>query len=510
MRINIIILLSIFIYIQPQTDLYIYSKTYESPGETSINSQSENEDFRKCSCDLFPDYCDHRCCCDIKCISRIKYWKDNNLCLNVDNNKLSNHYCYGRHGLSHEKNDSFTWNLNNSPLLHSDQIFKLFCVRHDRTKNKIDEKYKEDDANKIDYSEIYNLIKENSYLGFLEKQIETTDTSGKSGQYSFGEKITIKINNQCVYKMTPYGIKLKESIFRFSYPTEGFFIIDDCRTNAVYTNRILEISLSSENQLKQLIIKISRDGRSTVLLQLEGRNINKCHISIIWSDTINNNENSAIQKIDIISGRSGYLVGKNVLFRVQDENQQYIIYNNGYFIYGADENGVCMTRAEEESVVNIQSIKFKQNSIYSCRHLIEDCRDFEDLLIFKSAENFETITIGKFGNSFDNLDDWLEKIDIPKKFEDLQNEDLDIYDNYCSFPTKIYLEILVSKFLTKGQPQEMIIGARIRYSMEEIEINKNHTISFITKYVVVSEELFENQGKQTSLYPITSPNFRKP
>ena len=72
MRINIIILLSIFIYIQPQTDLYIYSKTYESPGETSINSQSENEDFRKCSCDLFPDYCDHRCCCDIKCISKIK------------------------------------------------------------------------------------------------------------------------------------------------------------------------------------------------------------------------------------------------------------------------------------------------------------------------------------------------------------------------------------------------------------------------------------------------------
>ena len=310
--------------------------------------------------------------------------------------------------------------------------------------------------------------------------------------------------------MTPYGIKLKESIFRFSYPTEGFFIIDDCRTDAVYTNRILEISLSSENQLKQLIIKISRDGRSTVLLQLEGRNINKCHISIIWSDTINNNDNSAIQKIDIISGRSGYLVGKNVLFRVQDENQQYIIYNIGFFIYGADENGVCMTRAEEESVVNIQSIKFKQNSIYSCRHLIEDCRDFEDLLIFKSAENFETITIGKFGNSFDNLDDWLEKIDIPKTFEDLQNEDLDIYDNYCSFPTKIYLEILVTKFLTKGQPQEMIIGARIRYSMEEIEINKEHKISFITKYVVVSEELFENRDKQTSLYPITHPNIRKP
>jgi hypothetical protein len=166
--------------------------------------------------------------------------------------------------------------------------------------------------------------------------------------------------------------------------------------------------------------------------------------------------------------------------------------------------------SEEDSVVNIQSIKFKQNSIYSCRHLIEDCRDFEDLLIFKSAENFETITIGKFGNSFDNLDDWLEKIDIPKTFEDLQNEDLDIYDNYCSFPTKIYLEILVTKFLTKGQPQEMIIGARIRYSMEEIEINKEHKISFITKYVVVSEELFENRDKQTSLYPITHPNIRKP
>ena len=502
MRINIILFLSFFIYLQPQTNLYDYSSTYELSGETSINSQSEIEDFRKCSCDLFPDFCDHRCCCDIKCISQIKDWKDNNLCLNVDNNKLSNHYCYGRHGLSHEKNDSFTWNLNNSPLLHSDQIFKLFCVRHDRTKNKIDEKYKEDDANKIDDSEIYNLIKENSYLGFLDQQTQASDRSDENERYSFGEKLTIKINNQCVYKMDPYGKGLKEAIFRFSYPTEGFFIIRDCNPNSANNNRI-----------KQLILKISENKNTPyqILLQLEDENIQKkTHISIIWSDTINSEENKSDPKVDIISGRSGYLVGKNVLFRDQDENQQYIIYNIGYFIYGANEKGECMKLTEEESVVNIQSIKFKQNSIYSCRYLIEDCRDFEDLLIFKSAENFETITIGKFGNSFDNLDDWLEKIDIPKTFEDLQNEDLDIYDNYCSFPTKIYLEILVSKFLTKGQPQEMIIGAKLKYSWERIVISREYKISFITKYVVVSEELFENQGKQTSLYPITSPNFRKP
>ena len=496
MRINIIILLSIFIYIQPQTDLYIYSKTYESPGETSINSQSENEDFRKCSCDLFPNYCDHRCCCDIKCISRIKYWKDNNLCLNVDNNKLSNHYCYGRHGLSHEKNDSFTWNLKNSPLLHSDQIFKLFCVRHDRTKNKIDEQYKEDDN--INSESLYQIVTENSYFNNI---VNTQRDEIKTSNLKLGDKIKIIINNKfCVYKVSPYGIRLKEAIFRFSYPTEGYFILseDNCKIDDK-----LNVNINTNNNevtnLKQLIIQINNNASPRILLELKSENIQKCHISIIWS--LENHETDIIN-----SGNPGYLIGKNVLI-VNEDN----IYNIGYFIYGADENGNCMDEnSEEDSVVNIQSIKFKQNSIYSCKYLIQDCSiDYQNTLkIFQSANHIKDILIGKFGNSDRNNEE--EWINVTPD-DDLPNEeDLYIIDNECLFPTKIYLEILVTKFLTKGQPQEMIIGAKLKYSWERIVISREYKISFITKYVVVSEELFENQGKQTSLYPITSPNFRKP
>ena len=80
----------------------------------------------------------------------------------------------------------------------------------------------------------------------------------------------------------------------------------------------------------------------------------------------------------------------------------------------------------------------------------------------------------------------------------------------CNFPTKIYLEILVTKFLTKGQPQEMIIGAKLRYSTDLIDLNKDYKISFITKFIVFSEDLFENSDKQTSLYPITDDNILKP
>ena len=56
----------------------------------------------------------------------------------------------------------------------------------------------------------------------------------------------------------------------------------------------------------------------------------------------------------------------------------------------------------------------------------------------------------------------------------------------------------------------MIIGAKLRYSTDLIDLNKDYKISFITKFIVFSEDLFENSDKQTSLYPITDDNILKP
>ena len=499
MRIYLILFFNIFIYSQNQ-ELYSYDSTYQIT--EVINDESVNEyDIGKCTCDLFPNYCDHRCCCDSDCSEdNIISWEKNNLCLNVDDNKLSNYSCFGRHGLSKEKKDSFTWNKINSPLLYSDQIFKLICVRHDRRKKKIYKKYNPSSSNLDDY---YNLIIKNSYFNTLDNK------NNQDGNTLSTIKLRINID-ACIYKMSPYGIILKEASFIVSKPIEGYFIIGDCPKNDSEKRRNVTITnINNVTRLKQLIIKINHnnDNDPQILLQLEsGNTIRKCHISIIWwssegSEERNIQTNTITRKIK--SGNPGYLIGKNVLF-ITNEN---IIYNNGYFIYGADENGKCLYNSDEDTVINIQSIKFKQNSIYSCTTTIEDCTDFENLLIFQSAQNFEkkNLTIGMFGDSF-NENEIIVIISDGFSIDQVYSS----FPGKCNFPTKIYLEILVTKFLTKGQPQEMIIGAKLRYSTDLIDLNKDYKISFITKFIVFSEDLFENSDKQTSLYPITDDNILKP
>ena len=502
MRIYLILFFNIFIYSQAQETqaqvLFNYDSTYEITEEINIESGNVvNEyDIGQCTCDLFPNYCDYRCCCDSECKEEdINSWKENNLCLDVDYNKLSNYSCFGRYGLRKKKKDSFAWNKLNSPLLYSDQIFKLICVRHDRTNKKIYEKYDES-SSKLDDN--YNFIIKNSYFNTLTDNNNNQDNQEKI-------KLTLETKDKkrlCIYKMSPYGTKLKRVSFIVSYPIEGYFILDECVSEEEEDISVELTDNDNVGQLKQLIIKIdpsNNDYKTKIILQLGSWNqMRKCHISIIWSSFDDSEErtNSIIK-----SGNPGYLIGKNVLFIINEDT----IYNNGYFIYGADENGNCLDNSEEDNVVNIQSIKFKQNSIYSCTKYIEDCTDFENLLIFQSAQNFGGLKIGKYGDSEKN-----EIIDIISDKLPSENELYSSFPNKCNFPTKIYLEILVTKFLTKGQPQELIIGAKLRYSTDLIELNQYYKISFITKFVVFSEDLFENSDKQTSLYPITDDNILKP
>ena len=500
MRIYLVLFLKIFIHSANAAfeKLYLYNGTYfDNLNNINIDDYLPKDnnlyiDYGPCTCDLLTDYCDYRCCCDLKCIPYIKKWEENNLCLNIDYNKLSNYSCHGRHGLKNEKKDSFEWNTINSPLLYTDQISKLMCVRHDRTRNKIEEYYKNNDD--IDLN-LLDFIKQSSYY-----------QNGNQNENQNENLFRLAIQNKPVYNIGPYGKKLKKAEFEVLKPIEGFFIISNESATGEEINIVLE--RGDYNYLKKIIIKIDPNNINNNIILLElisDTEVKKTHITILYnSNKLNENNEQEM----IVSGNPGYLVGKNVLFSFE-ENNEAKLYNNGFFIYGAKEDGSCMLKYDDDNVVNIQSIKFKQNSIYSCKYYITDCYDFELLKIFESAENFEGKRIGKYGNSKIKTDNIYEEwINVDYKNLDI-NPFLNIAEK-CNFPTKIYLEILVTKFLTKGQPQEMIVGAKIYYSTEEIDLNEFHKISFITKFVVISEELFENSDKQSSLYPITNDEIKKP
>ena len=494
MRIYLVLFLKIFIHFEIAAfeRLYLYTGTYfDNLNNINIDDYLPKDnnlyiDYGPCTCDLLTDYCDYRCCCDLKCIPYIKKWEENNLCLNIDYNKLSNYSCHGRHGLKNEKKDSFEWNTINSPLLYTDQISKLMCVRHDRTRNKIEEYYKNND----DITSEIEFIKSNSYF----------DSDGNQNE----NNIIIKINEDSfLYNIGPYGKKTKIAKFEKYKYIEGYFIIDNKNDEIIKKEeQIINVNVNNKEKLKQLkklIITINENNEGSILLQLDSKKeVKKSHVTILY----NSNENNMI-----LSGNPGYLVSKNVLFAFKEDGTNKI-YNNGYFIYGANEDGSCMNIQEndEDKVINIQSIKFKQNSIYSCKCEYNDCFDYTNLLIFQSAESFKNLLIGKYGNSI-NDDEWLNI-----ESEDIPSESSNIPDHF-NFTNKIYLEILVTKFLTKGQPQEMIVGAKLHYSTEIIDGNNHldkYKISFITKFVVISEELFENSDKQSSLYPITNDEIKKP
>ena len=476
---------------------------------------SNRIDMGPCTCMLYEDHCNYRCCCDTNCPEeKRKIWKENNLCLNKNTYHLSDYTC---HSVKHEKNDSYNWNKYNSPFLFKDQISKLICVRYDRVKNKIGEYYiiPENSALNNHLQDSYNYIKENSYLKYLESsRLRTLQNLNKN--YSYNEKIFFRIYygtyNYSIHKLSSYGISLTEHSFPFLIPAEGYFQLKE---NVTEKSNAINYTINCQSEyksIKQLTINITYktesdnkysiiDNNYKVVAICSPNNINKTFISINWS---NNDSDIVNLQNKIISGNPGYLVGKNVLFLFKDSE----IYTNGLSIYGADESNNCIvvdSNFNETNIINYQTIKFKVNSIYSCKiRDLSEC-DINEYLIFKSIEeNFKGTKIGKFGNSYDSESDW-----IPIQYESFEQENL---MDFCNIPKKIFLEILVTKFSTKGKPQEMIVGAKIKYSNDFIK--KESTvpveIQFITKFITISEELFNKEDKLTSLYSITDSSIAEP
>ena len=476
---------------------------------------SNRIDMGPCTCMLYEDHCNYRCCCDTNCPEeKRKIWKENNLCLNKNTYHLSDYTC---HSVKHEKNDSYNWNKYNSPFLFKDQISKLICVRYDRVKNKIGEYYiiPENSALNNHLQDSYNYIKENSYLKYLESsRLRTLQNLNKN--YSYNEKIFFRIYygtyNYSIHKLSSYGISLTEHSFPFLIPAEGYFQLKE---NVTEKSNAINYTINCQSEyksIKQLTINITYktesdnkysiiDNNYKVVAICSPNNINKTFISINWS---NNDSDIVNLQNKIISGNPGYLVGKNVLFLFKDSE----IYTNGLSIYGADESNNCIvvdSNFNETNIINYQTIKFKVNSIYSCKiRDLSEC-DINEYLIFKSIEeNFKGTKIGKFGNSYDSDTDW-----IPIQYESFEQENL---MDFCNIPKKIFLEILVTKFSTKGKPQEMIVGAKIKYSNDFIKKEPivPVEIQFITKFITISEELFNKEDKLTSLYSITDSSIEEP
>ena len=525
MKIQIIL---IFLFSLLKIIITDYGKTYtiqlnddeadEHDFTKETSPVSNRIDMGPCTCMLYEDHCNYRCCCDTNCPEeKRKIWKENNLCLNKNTYHLSDYTC---HSVKHEKNDSYNWNKYNSPFLFKDQISKLICVRYDRVKNKIGEYYIIPENSALNYhlQDSYNYIKENSYLKYLENQrLRTLQNSENSERtFSYNQKIFFRIyngtHNLSIHKLSSYGISLTEHSFPFLIPAEGYFKLNESVTEKINVINYTINCPSEHKYIKQLTINITYKTEPNNTYSIIDNNYkvdpicspnktNKSFISINWS---NNDSDIVNLQNNIISGNPGYLVGKNVLFLFNDSE----IYTNGLSIYGADDiSNDCLKSSEinEKDITNYQPIKFKVNSIYSCKiRDLSEC-DINEYLIFKSIEeNFKGTKIGKFGNSYDSDTDW-----IPIQYENFEQENL---MDFCNIPKKIFLEILVTKFSTKGKPQEMIVGAKIKYSNDFIK--KEHTfpveIQFITKFITISEELFNKEDKLTSLYSITDPSIKEP
>ena len=87
--------------------------------------------------------------------------------------------------------------------------------------------------------------------------------------------IKLKINEKkFIYKIRPYGIKLKEASFIISNTIVGYFIIADCPNDSEERISVITTNIDNIEQLKQLIIKINlnNDYDSQILLQLEEYN----------------------------------------------------------------------------------------------------------------------------------------------------------------------------------------------------------------------------------------------
>ena len=80
MRIYLVLFLKIFIHsANPAFEkLYLYTGTYfDNLNNINIDDYLPKDnnlyiDYGPCTCDLLTDYCDYRCCCDLKCIPYIK------------------------------------------------------------------------------------------------------------------------------------------------------------------------------------------------------------------------------------------------------------------------------------------------------------------------------------------------------------------------------------------------------------------------------------------------------
>lgn len=275
-------------------------------------SDSMNRDLAECPCDLSP-FCDYNCYCDKNCTDDKGNFKLKEKDFVYNNNRMEEFKCQ-----SWENN--FKYNKNKAGINIRDHIFNLMCIHFDRSGDKGE---------------------------FYEKNPIQNDGSEWSDNFFRGNVGEDK-QTAPLYKPDSNGYCISSTIAQ--YKNGEYSCID--RGRAIVTNITNNISNYNRFGQADFISKVRYNqttGKYDVLFTPSASYT--IEFSVFWRS------NSTSQ------GRpKGYMQGSPIKLRNINDNNLY--YDEIFFPIN-NNAGKCITNNENDAI-NIKSLLFKNNAIFSC------------------------------------------------------------------------------------------------------------------------------------------------
>ena len=415
---NIFLLLNIFKLLNSEYIFYDPIKNYT----ISEFVYSMEKDLGQCTCDI-SSLCDYNWPCDKDCTDEDKK-KFNEIGTDFskyNKERMEEFKCKN-------KNDNFKYNKNKAGISVKDHIFSLMCVHYDRSGD----------------------------MGEFYKEVPNDDDSQKQIENDWKNKFfntTIENNNlERIYKPDSNGFCVNSTIKEIKN-NEYSCLENNNDFDKEYEQKYNKIQYGNG---KQHSIKIDQNKKEYKVL-LTDSDSKIVDFKIIWEK----------EKDDKVP--QGYMRGTPI--KIKNSNGLYYQF---YFPI-SDKDGYCINDSNENISVNMKTILFKNNAIYSCRK-----KNNEVPIIFSYLNENFFICSSPNDNS---CDDKINGIDNLK-----QNN------------VNIELNIYTVKTGKQYKPYE-----KIKFSQINAVPNENKDIfSFKIKFYDVSYSSYINQkkGKITSLNSI--------
>ena len=389
-------------------------------------SYSTNSDLAKCPCDLSP-FCDYNCYCDKKCTDDDK----NNFNLKEEdfvynNNRMEEFKCQSW-------SDNFKYNKNKAGINIRDHIFNLMCIHFDRSGDKgefyedspIQNAGSEDEKKWLEKFFDTNLIVNGNIVSLYKPDSNGYCIQSNISQYKNGEYSCIDRNRKIVENITinqTFGENNNNNIFKISKVKyiQEFNNYDVLRTPS--TSQIIDFTIS-------------------------------------WKSSVNN------------QGRPiGYMQGSPIKIKLNGN-----IYYDEIFFPINDNNGACITNNNINDAINIKSLLFKNNAIFSCR-----TNDYKQTYIYDNI--LSKMTLCSSPNDADCNIDIIQNESLDETSESI-NMDLYIFSQKEGTENNQYYKISFSRLYIHGANRS------------------NIPLIFRIKFYDISESVIKNSknGKKTSL-----------